>query len=160
MHFYVLKKAYKIPVKDIQETKNGCLERREMGDMGHRWNKDLPLWILWYELIFELCEYITYSENKNITNGVLPFIFNENCWIQFQWIFLILFQWVFPKPYNRWRKPNQSYKTSAGRNCRNCTQTGSFQTMFQGPHEGNEAAGRGGWSLLVRGGSSLTHSVD
>lgn len=36
MHFYVLKKAYKIPVKDIQETKNGCLERREMGDMGHR----------------------------------------------------------------------------------------------------------------------------
>ena len=106
-----LKKAYKIPVKDIQETKNGCLGRREMGDMGHRWNKDLPLWILWYELIFELCEYITYSESKNITNGVLPFIFNENCLIQFQWIFLILFQWVFPKRYNRWRKPNQSYKT-------------------------------------------------
>lgn len=45
-----------------------------MGDMGHRWNKDLPLWILWFELIFELHEYITYSENENITNGVLLYI--------------------------------------------------------------------------------------
>lgn len=51
-----------------------------MGDMSQVKNKDLPLWS-WFELIFELHEYITYSENENITNGV-PFSLysNENCW--------------------------------------------------------------------------------